>query len=357
MRLSSVHLHDFRNFADARLDLRGTRTFLRGENGQGKTNLLEALGLVTALRSFRTADLKPLVRRNCPEAALRLIVEHEREGEAEVEIRLRRGSRAVRLDGEPLRRLADLVGRFPTVVLASDDIQLLRGSPQLRRRFLDLTLAAASPAYYEPLRRYHLGLQHRNALLKRRASRAELAAFEAKLAPEAVALVEHRARGLDALAATLRTAYAAIGDDSEEPALRYRPSAKLESEADWRALLDERRERDRVLETTTAGPHRDDFALGLFGAPARHFGSEGQQRTLVLALRLAQRKWLQDEHALLPVLLADDVLGELDAGRQERFWAALPEGTQVLATGTQWPRQEATPWQRVEVAAGTLCEQ
>ena len=356
MRLRRLTLQHFRNIPWAEFAFEGRQQFFLGANGQGKTNLLEAVGLVTALRSFRTADTTLLIAQGRPEAAIAAEFEHEREGESRVLITLRRGGKEVSCDGERVTRLADFLGRFPTVVFSSQDQQWVRGAPALRRRWLDLVLAGTAPGYLDALTRYHRALEGRNQLLKRQAPVAELEAFELPLAEAAAALATARRTGVATLAPQVEAAYAALSAGSEPASIAYAADAAPgEGDASaWRAHFAKGRARDLLLRATLSGPHRDDLELRVGGRAARDYGSEGQQRSLVLALRLAQVNHIRAAIGVQPVLLADDVLGELDPARRRRFWAALGEDRQVLATGTEPPDAELGAWEIFRVATGAF---
>ncbi|MFZ9745921.1 MAG: DNA replication/repair protein RecF [Opitutaceae bacterium] len=357
MRLRQISLRHFRNIAEASVDFTGRQTFLLGPNAQGKTNLLEAVGFLTALRSFRTSDARLLVSRGQAAASLAFGLEHERQGATRVRIILRPEGRELQCDGERITRLADYLGRFPTVVFSAQDLQLLRGAPTLRRRWLDLTLASMDGGYLAALQGFVRAVASRNALLKSgRAAAAELEAFEAALAPAAADLVRRRVAGVAALAVPFGMAYAQLGAGGETAELIYRPDWAETDPAGWRRRLAEGRARDLAFRATLTGPHRDDVEVRIGGGVARDFASEGQQRSSVLALRLAQAAWFRERSGVAPIILADDVLGELDPGRRARFWSALPEEGQVIATGTQLPGVgtggDGVPWQVLRVCAG-----
>lgn len=326
-----------------------------GPNGQGKTNLLEGLGMVSALRSFRTTDGRSLAAWGRGGYALEWTLEHERRGRTEVALTVERGQRVLEVDGERLTRYGDYVGEFPTAVFTAQDVQLLRGSPAGRRRLLDLVLASVDGGYLEDLRRYHRGVDGRNRLLKAGAQERELAAFEAALAEPAARLVEARRQGLASWAEDLVVAYAAFAPASEEPALDYRPDIDAVDAQSWLERWERSRARDRLAGLTQLGPHRDDFSLRLGGRDAREFASEGQQRSLVLALRLAQAAFLHRKTGVRPVILADDILGELDPGRRQAFWNALDGEAQVFASGTVVPEVPAgASWAVWSVREGRL---
>ncbi len=354
MRLASVSVQDFRNIGLARLGVTGGRLFLLGANGQGKTNLLEAIGLMTALRSFRTNDARSLIRWGAEEAR----VIHEVMGDdgirSTLDVRLSATGKQIALDGNSVPRLADIIGRFPTVALSSQDIQLLRGGPSLRRRFLDMLLAGADRRYFEALRRYTQSLKERNALLRAGRAGPELTAFETPLAEAAVELVRMRRETVAELHPLLEETCRRIAGVDESPALEYRPDIDAAHAGDFLEQLRRHRPRDIALETTAHGPHKDDLALRLKEHQAREYASEGQQRGLVVALRLAQCRWIERRTGVLPLVLADDVLGELDAARREAFWKVLDPRTQVIATGTQVPGALGEGWEVVRVSDGAL---
>lgn len=377
MRIKSITVQDFRNIALAELSLSGARQFFIGENAQGKTNLLEAAGLVSALRSFRTGDERALIAHGKGEAAVACVIEHEKFGESRVVIRLRPGGKEVLCDGERVRRLGDFLGRFPTVVFSSQDLLLVRGAPGGRRRWLDLVLSETDSVYLRALQGYHRALAERNQLLKRGAAAGnaaavdgELAAFEAPLARAAAELAPRRAAGVSRLGEFVAEAFARIDSDGAEAnantraGLAYAPSVTAGAQLDaagWAEVFARGRARDIVMRATLAGPHRDDCELTVGGRVAREFASEGQQRSLAIALRLAEAAFLRERAGVQPVLLADDILGELDPGRRRRFWAGLHAddgaaqgGRQVIATGTSAPDAALGAWQMFAVRGGAF---
>src|SRR5688572_27137007 len=224
MRLRKLTLRHFRNIGFAALEFTGRKQFLVGANGQGKTNLLEAAGFLTALRSFRASNNKLLIGHGQHTAAIACELEHERQAETHVTIKLHHDSKELWCDQARVTRLADYLGKFPTVVFSSQDLQLVRGSPAGRRRWLDLTLAAMDPVYLRALQVFTRAVAERNVLLKRGSpDDAQLAAFEQTLAPAAVEVIALRTAGIAALAATLKVAYGKVCDDTEPVNLTYEP--------------------------------------------------------------------------------------------------------------------------------------
>jgi len=355
MRFASVTLQGFRNLPLVEVKLAGRRTFLCGANAQGKTNFLEALGYVTALRSFRGAETRALIGHGQPQAGLAFAMEHETCGDSRVTIMLRPDGREVQWEQGRVTRLADFIGRFPTVAFWSQDNQFLRGSPSLRRRWLDLTIAAMSPVYLQALQSYTRAVAERNILLKQGARDAgTIEAFEHELGVHAAALVAARMEGVATLSDLFHEAHRRLVPESETAGLIYAPDTAAATAQEFAALQARNRPRDQLLKATERGPHRDDVELLLNGRPAKQFASEGQQRCLVIALRLAQAAYFKAKGGVTPVLLCDDVLGELDPVRRERFWASLEHDPQVIATGTSLPT-DAGAWQLLKVEGGKVC--
>ena len=354
MRFAKITLQGFRNLPLVDVTLAGRRTFLCGANAQGKTNFLEAAGYVTALRSFRGAETRALIGLGQPQAGLAFVVEHERFGESRITVTLAPQAREVTWEQGRVTRLADFIGKFPAVVFSSPDNQFLRGAPSLRRRWLDLTLAAMDPGYLTALQSYTRAVAERNILLKHGGRDAgALEAFEHELAAHALVLFDKRTAGVAELSELFRAAHARLVPDGETAGLVYAPDTAVTTREEFAAIMVKCRPRDTLLKSTERGLHRDDLELLLNGRPAKQFASEGQQRCLVIALRLAQAAYFKAKGGVTPVMLCDDVLGELDPVRREKFWASLDGEPQVIATGTSRPH-DAVGWQVLEVANGTV---
>lgn len=372
MRFASVTLQDFRNLPLVDITLTGRRSFLFGSNAQGKTNFLEALGYVTALRSFRAAETRALIGVGRPQAGMAFSIDHETFGASRVTVTLKPDGREVMWEQGKVTRLGDFIGRFPTVVFSSHDNQFLRGAPSLRRRWLDLTLAAMDGAYLTALQSCTRAVAERNILLKQAvrpvrpaqggqvqgADTGAIEAFEHELAGHAVTLVAKRTAGIAELNEAFRSAHAGLVPESETAGLVYAPDSAAATREEFATLLAKSRLRDMMLKSTERGPHRDDIDVLLNGRPARQFASEGQQRCLVIALRLAQAAYFKAKGGVTPVLLCDDVLGELDPQRRARFWGSLEHDPQVIATGTSLPESEGPStklgagWQILRVENG-----
>jgi DNA replication and repair protein RecF len=357
MRFIELRARDFRNFPALEAAFPEGAQFIRGDNGQGKTNLLEALGLVTSLRSFRTTEVPALVRWEARprEAALFYRIKHEQLGPTTLELRLQPGTKQVLLDGNPVRRMAEILGLFPTITFSSHDIQLLRGGPALRRRFMDMMFVVMEPRYYDLLTRHFKALKARNALLKQQAPSAQRLPFEEQLIRSGWELCALRRELLDAFQPHFQSAYSGISGVEESPAIAYDASIGAADASAYERAFHASLGRDRENRTTNRGPHRDDLAVTLQQHPAREFASEGQQRGLVLALRMGLVGWYRKRGGTPPVILADDIVGELDPSRRRGFWRLLGTDSQVIATGTAFPGEDDThQWARWRMRAGQL---
>lgn len=356
MRIREVHLQNFRNIPLAHVELGASDAFFLGKNAQGKTSFLEACGLLTALRSFRTSDLRYLIREEGEaEARLRFVLDHENRGGCEIEVVIKKAGRELYVDGERIRRQQDFVGQFPVVPICSDDIELLRGAPSARRRFLDLLLAGTGDGYFEALRAYTRVLKDRNVLLKKGRSGPELAAFDIPLAQAGAVLVSTRIDAVDTLNRDLQDLYQSYAPAKEAVEVRYQASISSIDREAYREMLSKGLKRDVAMGSTLSGPHRDDLHFYMSGRKARDYGSEGQQRGFVLALKLAALLRFRRVLGTTPVVLADDVLLELDEERRRLFWNTLDEDIQVIASGTQKPLGgRKGDWQYWHVDAGSF---
>lgn len=356
MRLLSLNLEDFRNVANASLTFTGDRVFFLGPNGQGKTNLLEAIGLAGSLRSFRKSGMDGLVRegQSRSQSFYRFLDDNGDEREVFLSFRSK-GEKILEVDGKRINRLGEHLGQFPSVTLSSRDFRLIREGPADRRKWLDLLLSSSSLQYFNHLQGYTRALRERNALLKREATDGELFAFEQSLATHAVRLYSLRVSAIPEISKSLTRSYLSLTDESEKADLAYDPDLSLDSTDQYLQKLADERPRDRIMGSTRKGPHRDDFLFRLQNRDARTYASEGQQRGLVLALRLAEFSYLRQALGRIPLLLADDVLGELDHLRKANFRKLLPPEAQVFATGTAYPSEnESAIWETFQVAEGTF---
>ncbi len=356
MIIRSVRLLDFRNSALSEADLDARSVWVGGMNAQGKTNLLEAAGLLQAARSFRTSKSSAMIRHGAQAAQVLFKIGHEEFGECEVLMEFSKAGRRITACGAEVRRLGDFIGRFPVLAVCSEDMKLARGAPQERRRFADMLISSLDAEYFEALRRFHSALAQRNALLKSGASdSASFSAFEAQMAESAAVVSEKRREYLEEAAAVATEKYRALSGGRDKAAIRLKPDSPASSAQEYAALLEAQRPRDALLGATSTGPHRDDFMIFISGKNVREFASEGQQRSAALSLKLAEFDMLKSRGRTLPVMLCDDILGELDSARRAAFWECVDPGAQVVASSTS-PAPSGLPsrpeWKSVRVENG-----
>jgi DNA replication and repair protein RecF len=354
-RLAALTLHDVRNIAEAALDLPPEGIVVLGENGHGKSNLIEAIGYLRLLRSLRGARDREMIRHGAPAFHIAATLEGTaaRRVTAAVD---RQGRKRVTLDGAEPEKLTDALDALPSVAFAPRDVDLVAGAPAERRRYLDITLALTSTPYLQALRGYRAALVRRNAVLRESARGSSrggadaAAAWEPALARHGAVLIAARRAWAAARAATFAAHCRAIGERGT-PTLAY---AGAFAEADdpesaLRTQFERQRAHDLRRGLTQAGPHRDDLALTLDGHDLRTVGSAGQQRTAAIVLRLLEAATHRDATGVTPVLLLDDPFAELDrhrAGRILTLLETLGAGQHVVCV----PREDEIPARHTRLA-------
>lgn len=347
MYLRFLHLWHFRNYREQEITFDAPKTILVGENAQGKTNLLEAVELLATLRSRRASRDRELVYQEERQAQIAATV--ERLGVAhELVMELRSsGRRSLKVDGQVLRRQADFLGQVNAVVFSSLDLELVRGAPETRRHWLDGVLLQLEPVYLGLVEQYRQILRQRNALLKQDPAAAgdkfsQMAFWDAQLATTGSRIMRRRARLLQRLEPLAAHWHRVISGGRETLTLTYRPQVPLPDpqaspeviQAQFLAEIRAKAAAEHSLGSSLVGPHRDEVELCINGVAARAYGSQGQQRTLVLALKLAELELIEQVVRDPPLLLLDDVLAELDLQRQNQLLEAIQERVQTLVTTT-----------------------
>ena len=385
MYLKTLHLRNFRNYPDQQVEFSAAKTILVGNNAQGKSNLLEAVELMSSLRSHRTSRDRDLILDG--EAIAQISGHLQKDmGEVDLSLTLRQnGRRSVGLNGLNLRRQLDFLGTLNMVQFSSLDLDLVRGGPEQRRHWLDSLLVQLEPIYAYVLQQYNQILRQRNALLKsiqksdlnrqnlfsnqasiESPNPSELSLWDAQLAIAGSRVIRRRARVLQRLIPFAQSWHQTISGSTEALEIRYAPNVELvddNPEALQKAFLEKIQQRaivERHQGTTIVGPHRDEVEFTINNTPARQYGSQGQQRTLVLALKLAELKLIEDVIGEPPLLLLDDVLAELDLSRQNQLLDAIQDRFQTLITTTHlgsFDAQWINASQILEVKAGQLVEQ
>lgn len=344
MQLLSLTYERFRNLEHVTLEPSAHATIAVGENGQGKTNLLEGLYFLATLKALRANRLTELIRFGAESARIsgRFLL---RGAEREISVDILPKSRAAFVDGKRAPSLESYFGGVSVVAFTPDDLAVVKGGPEGRRSFLDRTVFNRSPAYLQESREYTRALKSRNRLLKENAPHAHLAAWDETLARSGARLFTRRRTLMGELITRVNAAFEKIGRTVLPASFEYLPSylegvdfATASEEALANALaaqLDARLPRDAERGFTSAGPHADDLDIALGGHSARQYASQGQARALVLAWKIAEIENLHAANGFLPLLLLDDVSSELDPERNAFLMNYLAEsGAQTFLTTT-----------------------
>jgi len=340
MRLRTLWLDNFRSYARLEVEFPDGLTCIIGENGIGKTNLLESIGYLIHLKSFRGADNNAMVALGHDRAIVR--GQGSSKGrELLIEAELPRTGRGrVQVNRQRLQRSADLAAAARISVFAPDDLAKIKGSPGLRRDFLDDSLVALWPRQEDTRRTLAQVLRQRNALLRQRGGRLDaegllmLDVWDERLAAAGEAIGAARRSLVNDLSPYVDRAYKELSRRDDAVAISYEPAWFHEG---LEVALQNSRSEDLRRGTTLVGPHRDDAVIMLNSAPSRSHASQGEQRTLALALRLGVHLLLTERHGEPPLLLLDDVFSELDRFRTAALFEALPPGQAILTTAVSLP--------------------
>ena len=341
MIIESLELKNFRNYRELSLPLSPGVNLLYGDNAQGKTNVLEALFFCASAKSHRGSRDREMIRFQEEEAHIRLNL-LKREVPYRIDIHLKKDkSKGIAVNGVPIRRASELFGVVNVVLFSPEDLNLIKNGPSDRRRFMDLELCQMSRAYVQVLLRYNQALQQRNRLLKDIPFRPELLEtldlWDSQLVSSGIEIIRFRRRFVDELKPVIRKIQDKLTGSTEPLTVLYEAST---SEENFAEQLLRSRDSDLKQRITSVGPHRDD--LGFFldreeaggkGMDLRRFGSQGQQRTAALSLKLSEIELMEHHLGDHPVLLLDDVLSELDDSRQKQLLSSIRE-IQTLITST-----------------------
>ena len=345
LRLRSITLTQFKNYGFRQFVFPEQITAITGRNGAGKSNLLDAVYYLCFSRSYFSGTDAGVVTYG--HAGFRLEGQFERNGEStQVTVILREnGKKELSVNGVPYDRFSLHIGRFPCVMIAPDDVELITGGSELRRRYLDTLLSQTDPDYLQQLIRHNRLLQQRNSYLKqaaqeRRRNDGLLDVLDVQLAETAAALYLVRCRHLPQLRQQVLDNYALIAGRPEPIEMTYESPLPTANPLE---LLRSQREKDYLLQRTTAGIHKDDLLLELQGHPFKTTASQGQRKSLLFGLKLAEAGLLQSANGFAPLLLLDDVFEKLDQQRMHNLLQHVCTGgtTQIFITDTHRPRMEA----------------
>lgn len=345
MHIQQLQLTQFRNYLELSLQFAPGINCITGPNGSGKTNILDALHYLAFTKGFRSNQDKQAVQKGADffftEATLL------KRGEAihlQCNFVTNKGKKMLR-NRSPLQKMSDHIGEVPLVAVLPNDPELINGPSALRRRFLDMLISQYDPQYLQSLIQYERILSQRNALLRLFGEQGgfdedQLELWDGQLIPLGIYLHDQRKQFLEEFAPAFEHYFKRIVSDSERPRIKYRSAVESNTPEGWQDMLQAQREKDRVLQYTTRGIHRDDLTFHINDRSVRHFGSQGQQKTFVISLKLAQYRLLEAHTALPPILLLDDIFDKLDETRLKQIAHMLDQEIdgQIFITDTSAER-------------------
>ncbi|MBU9722294.1 MULTISPECIES: DNA replication/repair protein RecF [Bacillaceae] len=346
MYINQITLKDYRNYDQLDLTFENKVNVIIGENAQGKTNLMEAVYVLAMAKSHRTPRDKELIRWDQPFAKIEGNL-HNRNGPLQMEVVFSNKGKKVRINRIEKKRLSDYIGTCNIVMFAPEDLNLVKGSPQVRRRFLDMEMGQIHPVYLYHLSQYHKVLKQRNQWLKDVQQRKQkpdntmLDVITDQLITSAVSVIEKRFSFIRKLEKWAKPIHNEISRGSEVLSIKYIPSINVSEDMDlstMRVKIEEDfhrlREKELIRGTTIVGPHRDDLQFLVNDRDIQTYGSQGQQRTTALSLKLAEIELIHEKVGEYPILLLDDVLSELDDYRQSHLLNTIQGKVQTFVTTT-----------------------
>lgn len=345
MFVSDIELKQFRNYEYLKLDSFGPVNLIIGQNAQGKTNLVEAIYALALTKSHRTSKDKELIRFESGSANIHAHVDRKY-GKIQLELALSQQGKKAKINGLEQRKLSDFVGSLNVVMFAPEDLEIVKGTPGVRRRFLDMEIGQVAPGYLYHLQQYQKILIQRNNLLKQlwgadESKQVMLSVWNDQLAEHGVKIVKKRKQFIKKLQKWAESIHEGITGGKEKLELAYVPSFADAMEEDEAVLLDQfmiklsqTKEQEIRRGVSLTGPHRDDLTFFINGREVQTYGSQGQQRTAALSLKLAEIELIHEEIGEYPVLLLDDVLSELDPYRQTQLIETFQSKVQTFITAT-----------------------
>ncbi len=333
MWIKNIKLKNFRNYEQLDVDLGKNVNIFYGENAQGKTNIIESVFLCSMGKSFRTNKEKEMIQLEKENAMIEMTYEKsDRDGCIKIEIGQKKN---IFINGIKIKKLSELLGKINVVIFTPDDIEMIKGGPENRRRFLDIMISQLRPNYMHILSLYQKTIKERNCYLKEIQEKKKdenlLEIWDEKLAEYAEKIFAYRKEFIAKIIEKIQKIHQEITKEKEEIKIEY--ISHCGNRERYLELLKQRRKLDIIKGYTTKGIHRDDFVISINGKNVEVYGSQGQQRTTVLSLKLSELQIIYDEIGEFPILLLDDFMSELDRSRRERLVSHIQE-TQVMITCT-----------------------
>lgn len=360
MYIKSIELSNFRNYKELSMEFHPEKNILYGDNAQGKTNILEALYFCGMTKSHKGSKEKEIIRMNEKEAHIRMCVE-KKGVSRRIDMHLKRNkAKGVAIDGIPIRKSSELLGLVNIVFFSPEDLGIIKHGPSERRRFVDVELCQLDKVYFHDLTKYNQVVNQRNNLLKQisvdKSLLSTLDIWDQQLVEYGSRIISRRKEHLEELNEVITPIHEKLSGGREQLTLGYEANVSAE---DFGMKIAMNRERDLFQKVTTTGPHRDDVEFAIADIDIRKYGSQGQQRTAALSLKLAEIEIVKRMVGDLPVLLLDDVLSELDRNRQHYLLDSIKDiQTIITCTGLEEFIQERIKVNQVyKVTNGTVSQE
>ena len=355
MWIKNLKMHNFRNYENQEINFNKNINIFYGQNAQGKTNIIEAIFLCSLGKSFRAKKDSEMIKLNEKEASVEVKYQKsDREGNIKIELKNRKN---IYLNGIKLKKLSELLGNLNIVIFTPDDINILKGGPQNRRKFLDIMISQLRPNYMHILSLYLKVIEERNNYLRqiKEENKDEnmLEIWDEKLAEYAVKIYEYRKEFIGKIINKIGNIHKNITNGEEQIKIEY--VSECENKEKYLNLLKQRRKLDIIKGFTTKGIHRDDFNVYINDKDIKIYGSQGQNRTAMLSLKLAELQVIYNEIGEYPILLLDDFMSELDKNRRRNFLESI-QNTQVIITGTEKLDIENLNYLEYNVTNGKIIE-
>jgi DNA replication and repair protein RecF len=355
MYINKIKLLNFRNYDEQEIELGKNINIFYGDNAQGKTNIIEAIFLCSIGKSFRTNKENELIKFDKDISSVYIEYEKsDRDGKIKIDLNNKKN---IYINGIKIKKLSELLGNINTVIFTPDDINILRDGPQKRRRFLDIMIGQLRPNYIHVLNMYNSALEQRNDYLKqiKMENKPEemLEIWDEKLAEYGEKVYIYRNEFIEKIKNKINKIHEKITDENEEIKIEY--ISNCDNKENYIKLLKERRKLDIIKGFTTKGIHRDDFSAYINNKLVNVFGSQGQNRTVVLSLKISELQVIYDEIGEYPILLLDDFMSELDEKRRKNFLENI-ENTQVIITCTDKINIENLDYNMYNVKNGKIID-
>ncbi|ONI37529.1 hypothetical protein AN639_03775 [Candidatus Epulonipiscium fishelsonii] len=331
MKITQIRLNNFRNYDNLELNLSQNRNIFIGDNAQGKTNILEAIYMCATARSHRTNYAKEAIKFEQMQAIINLKLQKKYFDES-IEFTLNRTNKIVNINSQPLKKVKELFGCLSLIMFSPEDLEIIKKSPKDRRKFIDLALCQYDKVYYHDLQQYCKILNQRNNLLKQKNTQPEiLDSWDEQLIYYGLRTIEKRKKFIGILNKLANKIHLEISNQNENLEIIYTPNCSQENFVN---KLLANRKKDIIAKTTSIGPHKDDFKILINNYETKIYGSQGQQRTAILSIKIAELENLKQTLNDYPILLLDDVLSELDSKRQA-YLMNYTKHIQTFITGTE----------------------